>query len=316
MNPIVIKALLSVIAAAAVIILWCDMIYEIMLNRKLVYFFDRNNIFTDKRAMEVLRNSEKVKEAQKWFDEAEKITLKGKAGEAGETVAYEFLQKEKSDKWALLVHGYANVPRGISHIAKKYYENGYNLLMPCLHGQGEDRHRYVSMGYYDKFVVKHWCEHISEKYPGAQIALHGVSMGGATVLLATGEELPENVKVCVSDCAYATSKGVFDGFMRSFAFFMTDPILHMVNLISKVRKNFNFEKCKPIEAVKRSKTPTLFIHGTEDHFVSFDNMEMLYNACSAEKSKLSIPSSPHSICSLVGEEDYWKKVWEFEEKYI
>lgn len=310
------KIALIVLVTAAVITFWCDMVYEIMLNRKLVYFFDRNNIFTDKRAMKVLRESEEVKSAQAWFDRTEKTLLREETEEAGETCAYEIINENSSDKWAVLVHGYANVPRGISHIAKNYYEHGYNILMPCLHGQGDDKHKYVSMGYYDKFVVRHWCEYITKKNPAATIALHGVSMGGATVLLSTGESLPENVKFCVSDCAYATSKGVFDGFMRSFAFFMTDPILSAVNLISKVRKNFDFDKCRPVDAVKKSHTPTLFIHGEEDHFVSFDNMKVLFDTCKAEKDSVSIPGAPHSICCLVDSEKYWQKVWSFEESII
>lgn len=310
------KYALIALASASAVALWCDLIYEMMLNRKLVYFFDRNDIFTDKKAMKVLRTDERVLSARKWFDSAEKTLLREETENAGETAAYELLQKEPTNKWAVLVHGYANIPAGISHIAKKYYEQGYNLIMPNLHGQGDDKHKYVSMGYYDKFVVSHWCRYIAEKDPKAQIALHGVSMGGATVLLSLGESLPSNVRVCVSDCAYATSKGVFDAFMRPFAFFMTNPVLSAVNLISKLRKNFDMEECRPVEAVKRTSIPTLFIHGKEDNFVPFENMQTLYNACSSEKDMLPIEGSPHSICSIIGGEAYWNKVWEFEEKYI
>lgn len=316
MSVIALKIALIVAAAVLAVLLWCDMIYEMMLNRKLVYFFDRNNIFTDKRAMKVLRESEEVKSAQEWFDKTEKTLLWSKAPEAGETCAYKIVQNESSDKWAVLVHGYANVPRGISHIAEKYYENGYNLLMPCLHGQGDDKHKYVSMGFYDKFVIKHWCEKIAEENPSASVVLHGVSMGGASVLLSTGENLPESVKCCVSDCAYKDTKAVFEGFLKPFTFFMAKPIVSAVNLISRLRKNFDMNKCRPVEAVKRSRIPTLFIHGEEDHFVPFDNMETLYNACAAEKEKLAIPSSPHSICSILGGEEYWNKVFEFESKVM
>lgn len=308
------KITLIVAAAALAVLLWCDMIYEMMLNRKLVYFFDRNNIFTDKRAMKVLRENQEVLSAQEWFDKTSKTLLRENTDEAGETCAYEIKQNSHSNKWAVLVHGYANVPRGISHIAEKYYKNGYNLLMPCLHGQGDDKHKYVSMGYYDKFVISHWCRAVAEKNPSAEIILHGVSMGGASVLLSTGEDLPENVKCCVSDCAYKDTKAVFEGFLKPFTFFMAKPIVSAVNLISRVRRNFDMNKCRPVEAVQKSNIPTLFIHGQEDHFVPFDNMEVLYNACAAEKEMLAVPCAPHSICSILGGDEYWNKVFEFEEK--
>ncbi len=34
------------------------------------------------------------------------------------------------------------------------------------------------------------------------IVLHGISMGGATVLMVSGEELSDNVKAIVADCSY------------------------------------------------------------------------------------------------------------------
>lgn len=308
MNWKILKIILGVITAAAVIFMWLECIYEIMLNRHLVYFFDRNNIFTDKRAVKVFRENEEVLSAKKWFEDTEKNVVNGVAGEAGNCVAYEIKQPDNTEKWAVLVHGYANEPSGIAHIAKRYYDMGYNLLMPHLHGQGLDKNTYVSMGYYDKFIVKHWCGYIAENYENSVISLHGVSMGGATVLLATGEDLPSDVKFCISDCAYASSKGVFENFMKNITFFLTSPVLKGINAVSKLRKNFDFDKCIPLEAVKKSKIPTLFIHGEDDHFVPFDNMELLYEACSAEKDKYSVPGSPHSVCSVLGGEAYWDKV--------
>ena len=45
-------------------------------------------------------------------------------------------------------------------------------------------------------------ERFSKKRPGAQVVLHGVSMGAATVMMTTGEQLPENVRAAVEDCGY------------------------------------------------------------------------------------------------------------------
>lgn len=309
------KIIIGVLLAAVLMILWLDMIYEIMMNRHLVYFFDRTNIFTDKVAVKVFKENEEVLSARKWFGEVKKTTVSSESTETGDCFAFEIKNEVPSSKWAVLVHGYANEPVGIAHIAKRYYDKGYNLLMPHLRGQGLDKHTYVSMGYYDKYMVKNWCEYLNKKYENISLSLHGVSMGGATVLLTTGEELPSNVKFCVSDCAYASSKGVFHNFMKNITFFLTSPVLKGVNAISKIRKNFDMDKTIPLDAVSRSKIPTLFIHGEEDHFVPFDNMEKLFNACKSEKEKLSVPGSPHSVCSVLGGENYWDKVWDFAEKH-
>ena len=38
----------------------------------------------------------------------------------------------------------------------------------------------------------------------AEIVLYGVSMGGATVMMASGEDLPGNVKAIIEDCGYSS----------------------------------------------------------------------------------------------------------------
>ena len=71
-----------------------------------------------------------------------------------------------------------------------------------------------------------------------------------------------------------------------------------------------------IEAVKKSKTPTLFIHGEKDTFVPFSMMDRLYNACAAEKDKISIPEAEHAVSIDINPKLYWEKVFEFTEKYV
>ena len=38
----------------------------------------------------------------------------------------------------------------------------------------------------------------------AEIVLHGLSMGAATVLMVSGERLPEQVKAIIEDCGYTS----------------------------------------------------------------------------------------------------------------
>lgn len=50
------------------------------------------------------------------------------------------------------------------------------------------------MGWNDRLDVIEWINYIAERNPESKIILHGVSMGAATTMMATGEKLPENVK--------------------------------------------------------------------------------------------------------------------------
>ena len=88
------------------------------------------------------------------------------------------------------------------------------------------------------------------------------------------------------------------------------------NTVSKLRGNFDFKKCSPLKAVAHSKTPTLFIHGEKDAFVPYSMLDKVYDACTAEKQKLSVPDAMHAESHEVHPEIYYPAVFEFVEKYF
>ena len=54
------------------------------------------------------------------------------------------------------------------------------------------------MGWLDKEDLKCWINLIIEENKDAEIILHGSSMGAATVLMISGDELPANVKSIIN----------------------------------------------------------------------------------------------------------------------
>ena len=68
--------------------------------------------------------------------------------------------------------------------------------------------------------------------------------------------------------------------------------------------------------LKKSKTPTLFIHGSNDTFVPFEMLDKVYNACNAKKEKLIVDGAEHGMSVTASPELYWKTVDEFTQKYL
>ena len=71
-----------------------------------------------------------------------------------------------------------------------------------------------------------------------------------------------------------------------------------------------------IKQIKKSTTPTLFIHGDKDGFVPFFMLDELYNASPVEKEKLIINGAAHARASYVNPKLYWKTVEKFQNNYI
>ncbi|CAM2078250.1 MULTISPECIES: alpha/beta hydrolase [Clostridia] len=230
--------------------------------------------------------------------------------------SYQIKNETSSDKWVITVHGYTSEGINMSSYAKKYYDNGYNVLIPDLRAHGLSEGDYIGMGWDDRLDIISWINYILNEEPNAEIILHGVSMGAATVLMTSGEEIPSNVKAIVADCGYTS---VWD----EFAYQLDDlfslpefPILNVSSIVAKIRAGYFLGEASSIDQVKKSKTPILYIHGDQDDFVPYYMMEELYNATSSEKEMLTIKGAEHAKASEVDPETYWTSVNNFINKYI
>ena len=144
----------------------------------------------------------------KWYDTIYKqhVTIKNRKGKT--LHAMEFRNPSNSNVWVVVLHGWTNVKREMSSYAMEYYNRGFNVLIPDLRGHGNSESKFVTMGWLDRFDVTDWLYSIAEENPKSKIILHGVSMGGATTMMTTGEKLPDNVVLAVEDCGFANVKEI------------------------------------------------------------------------------------------------------------
>ena len=162
-----------------------------------------------------------------------------------------------------------------------------------------------------------WIKMIVEKDPEARIFLYGVSMGGATVMTTSGEELPENVRCFVEDCGYSSIWDEFCFHMRYVYGLPARPILNVCQLIVKSRYGYGFSEHSAKRQVKQAKMPFLFLHGDQDTFVPYFMMKPVYEACSSEHKKaVTIEGAEHAESYWKGGEYYWKEVDGWVEQYL
>jgi fermentation-respiration switch protein FrsA (DUF1100 family) len=204
----------------------------------------------------------------------------------------------------------------MSVYAKEFSARGYNVLLPVMRGHAESEHAYVSMGWHDRLDAEDWIKYIIKFHPGAQIILHGISMGGATVMMMTGDILPGNVKCAIEDCGYTSVWDEFSEQLKVSYKLPVFPFMFAANSIARRGIKLDFKEASSIEQLKKSQTPTLFIHGEEDTFVPFRMLEEVYNACAAEKEKLTVPDAVHANSAEVHPDLYWNKVDSFLTKHI
>lgn len=230
--------------------------------------------------------------------------------------AYEIENPKKSNVWAIVIHGYMLQGRYMASYAKEFYDRGYNVLLVDLRGHGQSDGNYVGMGWHDRLDVIEWINYLVDKNDNCKIILHGVSMGGATVMMVTGEDLPNNVKVAIEDCGYTSIWDEFKMQLKSLYKLPTFPVLNAASTVCNIKAKYKIQEGSSLEQVKKSKTPTLFIHGDQDKFVPFEMLDQVYEVANCKKQKLVIEGAAHAEAVSVNPELYWKTIDAFIEENL
>ena len=222
-----------------------------------------------------------------------------------------------SHVWVITCHGYsANVESNAAMI-RIFHEQGWNVLAPHLTGHGISEDKSTSMGWLDRIDLCDWIRRICKKDPQAQIVLYGVSMGASTVMMTTGEPLPQQVKCCVADCGYTSVYDEFKTQLKQWLKLPAFPFLYAGDLVTRLHAGYSFKQASAVKQLKRSQTPTLFLHGEADTFVPFAMQEVCYHACACEeKEMVSFPGAGHVESGLVAPEEYERVVLGFIRRFI
>ncbi len=223
-----------------------------------------------------------------------------------------------SKKVALLLHGYGGKGRHMQNFAQIYWERGYDLLIPDARAHGKSEGRFIGMGWTDRLDELVWLQEIIERIgEDAQIVLHGVSMGGATVCMTCGETLPAQVKCAVSDCAYTSVEDEFAHLLDLMFHLPREPVLSAARLTARLHGYYDFREASALRQVARSKTPILFIHGEADTFVPFSMMQRLYDAAPVSlREKHAFSRANHGQSLTYSPEEYIAVLDEWLSRYI
>ena len=94
---------------------------------------------------------------------------------------------------------------------------GYNVLIVTQRAHGKSEGNVMTFGIKERLDCLDWISYANERF-GAKtpIVLMGMSMGAATVLMAAGEDLPENVKGVIADSPFTAPSDIIRTVMKDY----------------------------------------------------------------------------------------------------
>ena len=230
---------------------------------------------------------------------------------------YYFPPAEPSDKWLLFFHGYVSSIDWSRRWVRTMSERGYHVLAPDMRGHGMSGGDYIGMGWDERLDALAWIDHILAQDAKARILVSGVSMGGATVLCAAGEELPDAVKCLISDCGYTSVRDILSCQLKALFHLPDFPFLYAARSAILRHAGYDIFRASAVEQLKKATKPILMIHGTNDTFVPFSMLQQNFDAAASEdKRMLAIEGAGHGTSCCTDPDLYWETYLAFADQYI
>ena len=263
-----------------------------------------------------LRNQED----REWFLANVPIRLEMMSFDGLQLVAF-FLPAADAKGTILMMHGYHFDPLYEYATLARYYNSlGYNVCLPYQRAHGESEGKYLTFGVKERYDCRDWILKIDDMFEGAlPIFVEGISMGCATVVMASGfENLPLNLRGFIADCGFTEPKAMIYyelTELRHIPTSLSKLFLATGELYAKWLAGFSLDEYSTFDALKLNRRPMLFIHGTEDKRVPINMTLANYEACSFPKELFLAEGAIHAISYFQQEEKYDKHAREFLVRY-
>ena len=198
-----------------------------------------------------------------------------------------------SQRTAMVIHGWRDQAIKFFYLARMYERLlGYNVVMPDLYASGMSDGDMLRMGWLDRLDVLQ----LLDVFKADTMVVHGVSMGAATTMMMSGEQMPEDIRDLrfVADCGYTSVWDEFAGELKNQFGLPAFPLMYTTSLLCQLRYGWNFDEASALRQVAKCRYPMFFIHGDSDDFVPTYMVHQLYDAKSAPKELWITKGTDHA----------------------
>lgn len=244
--------------------------------------------------------------------EKEQWTIKSKFN--GNKLVGWFTKNKNSNVTVILVHGFAVDHNSLNIHAQLFNHLGYNVLQIDNQAAGQSEGKYMGYGYIESLDLLDWINEVVVRRDD-KIVLFGASMGAATVMLTSGESLPDNVLAVIEDSGYTSTEDILSYHCKMRFHIKGLWLIKGASVISRIRAGFFYGQANCTKALEKCQLPVLFMHGKNDFTVPFE-MEQKLSTCGNFERMIYSSEGVHIRSYYIDSINYQKTVENFLKRYL
>jgi len=221
-------------------------------------------------------------------------------------------RNESSNDFVIMFNGYRGVVRrDMGFGALEMIELKKNVILCDQRAHGKSEGHSITFGRKEQRDVVSWVNFVKEKWGNSvKITIVGISMGAATVLLAS-DKIDSNIKI-IADCPYSSQKDVIKHSMKSLG--LPPNLLWPFAYLAAIIFAHARLKDDALVNVSNSKCEILIFHGTADTIVPYKMSERVYLSNKDHVQYELFEGVEHGLSCLSDTPRYKKIVKEFLER--
>ncbi|MBE6593379.1 MAG: alpha/beta fold hydrolase [Ruminococcaceae bacterium] len=207
----------------------------------------------------------------------------------------------------ILFHGYrSNARRDFCLQMRTLHEAGYHVIAVDQRSHRRSEGKYICYGIKERHDVVCWCNEAVKLFgKDIPIAIMGLSMGGATVLMASDIVNSGSVKCIIADCPFSSAHGIVSYVMKNHNRLpMSKLLLSAAGFWIRTLADFTLSAPSAAEIVSRSKLPILIFHGESDDYVPIAHSEEIALSGKDRVRLVRIPNAEHAEAVYNDEKKY------------
>jgi alpha-beta hydrolase superfamily lysophospholipase len=206
-----------------------------------------------------------------------------------------------SGRTAIVIHGYAEDPRGFRDRARALAARGWNAAAIDLRGHGESEGEHTTFGGHEWDDLHAWIDVLAARVgPGMTLAVWGRSMGAAVALRAAAEDKESRIAALVLEAPYHDLEAAIAVLLRRFRLPWPRALARLITRRAEALAGVSLTRPRPLDLAPRVAVPTLIVHGANDALVALADAQRLAAAIPAAHPLIEVPGARHTDILDVG----------------
>lgn len=232
---------------------------------------------------------------------------------SGATIHGWFSQGKEGAGAVILMHGVRANRLSVLERARFLVGRDFSVLLFDFRAHGESVGENITFGYLESRDAQATVEFVSMLLPKEKIGIIGVSMGGASVLLAKPQL---KIDAVVFESVYPTIEQAISNRITARLGNWSAILAPLLTWQLKPRLGIDVKDLRPIDYVGALDMPKLFIAGEKDEHTTLKESNALFAAASEPKELWIVPNAGHIDFYSLVKDEYEQRVSTFFEKYL